>query len=51
VTTPTPSGKRRSWDYPECPGCGSDVLVEKVPGMRLSGGFQCWGCKTYFDIE
>jgi len=51
VTKPRPSGKRRSWDYPECNDCGSDVLVERMKAEPYSGKFYCWGCKTHFDIE
>jgi hypothetical protein len=47
MTRPTPNGARRSWEYPPCPECESDVLVEKRPGV--SEGYVCWGCDRLFD--
>lgn len=39
------NGARRSWDYPACPDCGSDVLVE----ARTDGeSYYCWACEREF---
>lgn len=42
------AGSRRSWDYPDCPDCESDVLVELE---RNGSTAYCWGCGTRFGRE
>lgn len=49
----SPSGRRRSWEYPNCPECGSDVLVEARTGDTVRGydRYYCWGCEHGFNTD
>jgi transcription elongation factor Elf1 len=49
MSTPTPAGNRRSWEYPECPECKSDVLVEVTSNGHNSTAY-CWSCDLLFEI-
>jgi hypothetical protein len=46
VSRPSPNGGRRSWAFPDCPNCESDVLVEHVD--PAADRCYCWGCEAYF---
>jgi transposase-like protein len=35
MSIPTPNGSR-SWAYPECPQCDSDVFVRGTPGCNAA---------------
>ena len=53
MTQARPNGRRRSWEYPKCPRCHTDVLVEARQGSQGRGfkRYYCWGCETSFDVE
>ena len=46
MSRPSPNGGRRSWAFPVCPNCESDVLVEHVD--PAADRWYCWGCEAHF---
>lgn len=38
------------WEYPNCPSCGSDVLVEGIPDNEASG-YKCHACDVRFNRD
>ena len=53
MTQRQPYGQRRSWDYPDCPHCETDVLVDTYTGPEMYNetDYECLGCGTRFDEE
>lgn len=52
MTQRQPYGQRRSWDYPDCPHCETDVLVDTYTGPtgHGTGDYECLDCGARFDV-
>jgi ribosomal protein L37AE/L43A len=43
------TGNRRSWDYPPCPECETDVLVAHT--NTAAADWHCLGCGSLFSPD
>jgi predicted RNA-binding Zn-ribbon protein involved in translation (DUF1610 family) len=41
----------RSWDYPVCPECETDVFVAGMPSTQFDAEYECHFCGTIFRGE
>lgn len=39
--------QRHSWDYPDCPNCGTSMFVDSYRGHDAD--YECYQCSQRFD--